>query len=115
MTDDSNVVPMPDTSVTFDLDAAKRPESEIKPPFVVKIGGRKVTLGDPADVDWKDLVVLEGPGELLKFTTSPEDLRHIETIDTEGWRFGQLLERYSEYYELDQVLQKAKRRAATGR
>jgi len=115
VTDDSNVVPMPDTSVMFDADAAQRPQTEVKPPFVTKVGGRKVTMGDPAEVDWKDLATLEGPGELLRFTMNPEDLRHIETVDTPGWLFNQILEAYSEYYELEKVLQKAKRRAATGR
>lgn len=95
--------------VDLDLDAVEKPEEAQIPPFTVRIGGRKITMTDPADLDWQDLADITDPTEFIRYCVSQEDRRHILNQDIEGWRFGKLMEGYMLHYHLDEKVEKAQR------
>lgn len=112
MSDDSNVTHLPEPGVILDLDAYERPESEIKPPFIVKVGGKKITFKDPADLDWKDLAAVTIPPDLFSVALDSEDRKHIRATPMEGFRFNRLMEAYYDHYDLEDKIRAAKRQAA---
>lgn len=112
MTD--NVSHLPEPGVVLDLDALQRPEKDVKPPFIVKVGGQKVTFKDPAEIDWKDLADVQIPADLFSVACSREDRVHIRDTPMEGWRFNQLMESYYTHYDFEQKIRDAKRRASFG-
>lgn len=83
--------------VHFVVDDAQRDEKPIDP-FVADIKGRLVTFGDPAEIDYQDLLSCETPMEFWKYTVSQEDRDHIATTRMESWRLGALLKAYLEHY-----------------
>ena len=112
MTD--NVTRLPEPGVILDLDAETRPEKDVKPPFVVKVGGRNVTFTDPTEIDWKDLAAVEIPADLLRVAMSKEDRRHLSETDLPGWKFNRLMEMYYLHYDLEDKIRAAKNQAAFG-
>ena len=109
-----NVVPMPDPSVILDLDAAERPEEEVKPPYVVKVGGKSITFTDPAEIEWRLLASVELPGDMLRISLSEEDRAHIRSVQLPGWKFNKLMKGYYDHYGLEDRIAEAKRQAMTG-
>jgi len=97
-------------AVVFDLDAEKRPESEVKPPFVVTVNGREITMKDPSDVDWRDLAGLERPTDLVRIAMSSEDRDYMADQEIEAWRFNRLMEAYYVHYDMEKVVKSARRR-----
>jgi len=110
MTDD-NVINLPEPGVILDLDAEERPASEIKPPFIVKVGGRNVTFADPADIDWRELATVSIPADLLRVSLSKEDLKHLQGLNLNAWKFNKLMEDYYDHYDLEDRIRDAKRQA----
>lgn len=113
MTDDSNVQQLPGR-ISIDLDTATRPEKDIKPPFVANVNGREITMIDPAEVDWRDLALMESPGEFLRFALSPEDRKYLLEQELPGWKFERLMEAYYNHFELEKQVAAAKRQQAFG-
>lgn len=112
MTD--NVSRLPDPGVVLDLDTAERPEEEVKSPFVVNVSGKKITLKDPAEVDWRDLASVEIPGDLLRVAMSNEDRRHLQEAALPSWKFNKLMEGYYIHYDLEDKIRKAKQQSQFG-
>ncbi len=110
MSDDSNISTLP-VDVDFDLDAAERPEKDVKEPFKVRVGGRVVVFGDPEEVDWKDLLDIESPVDFLRHSVSESDRIHIIGQDMPGWKLAQLMERYQQHYGFEDKVAEARRRA----
>jgi len=111
---DSNVRELP-SNITLDLDAEQRPESEVKPPFAVKINDRVITMEDPANLDWRDLILLDDPTQFLRLALSPEDRKYLLNQDNvPGWKFNRFMEAYYAHYELDEKVAKARRQQALG-
>lgn len=108
MTD--NVINLPGPGVILDLDNEERPESEIKPPFIVKVGSKNITFKDPADIDWRDLASIELPADLIRVALSQEDRRHLHDQPLPGWKFNRLMSAYETHYDLEQKILDAKRR-----
>lgn len=108
------VTNLPDKSVTFDLDAQERPENEVKPPFVAALGGRKITMVDPEELDWRDLITLSEPTDFLRVAISAEDRAFLTKQNIPGWKFTRLLEAYYTHYDLDEKLASARRRGSLG-
>lgn len=106
MTD--NVTALPG-SITLDLDAAQRPANEVKPPFVVKIQDREIGMKDPAELDWRDLILMESPTEFLRLSLSKEDREFLLSQDLPGWKFNQLMEAYYTHFDLDEKVRSARR------
>lgn len=109
----TNVSKLPTPGVVLDLDAYERPENEVKPPFIVKVAGRLVTFADPMDIDWRDLAVVEAPGDILRAALSREDREHItnqKILPT--FKFSKLIQDYYTYYDLEDKINEAKRQKA---
>lgn len=112
MTD--NVSKLPTPGVILDLDAEERPKEEIKPPFIVNVGGKPVTFADPGDIDWRQLAAVEIPADLLRVALSKEDRTHLSKVSLKAWKFNRLMEAYYTHYDLEDKIRDAKRQAAFG-
>ena len=112
MTD--NVTRLPEPGVILDLDAEERAPQDVKPPFIVTIGGKNVTFADPTEIDWRDLAAVEVPGDLLRVAMSKEDRKHLQDTALPGWKFNRLMEAYYSHYDLEDKIRNAKRQAAFG-
>lgn len=109
MTD--NVTRLPEPGLTLDLDLETRPEKDIRPPFVVKVGERKLTLRDPAEIDWRDLASVEIPADLLRVAMTAEERRYLTEQALPAWKFNRLMEAYYVHYDLEEKLENARRQA----
>lgn len=103
-----NVTKIPDAAVVLDLDSYERPEEEVKPPFVVTVGGKEVTFADPSDIDWRELAAFEIPGDLLRSALSREDHRHLTGLALPGFKFNKLMAAYYDHYDLEDKIRQAK-------
>ena len=115
MTDD-NVLPG-NFSIDFDLDAAQRPAEEVQPPFVVNIGGRPVTMRDPGEFDWQDLLDIQNPQDFLRYCLDDDDREHLANTAMPGWKLNLLMDKYMKHYKLDRRVRQAQdeqRRASRG-
>lgn len=112
MTDDTNVRNLPRPGVVLDLDAYERPADEVKPPFIVTVGGRDVTFKDPGTIDWKDLAAVQIPSDLFSVSLDAEDRRHVRETPMEAFRFNKLMQAYYEHYDFEEKVRQAKRQAA---
>jgi len=65
------------------------------------VESRAVTMTDPAEIDWRDLLDIEKPIHFLKHCVTQEDRDFIKTCPIEGWRFGALIEAYQRHYGMD--------------
>lgn len=109
MTD--NVTRLPEPGVILDLDVEERPEEDVKPPFVVKLGGKTVKLEDPTEIDWRDLARVEIPADLLRVAMSREDRNHLQSLALPTWKFNRLMESYYAHYDLEDKIRNARRQA----
>lgn len=95
--------------ITFNLDELERPAEEKVEPFVVVIAGRPITMTDPAELDWQDLLEIENPTDFLRHCVSSDDRRFIADQAIPGWKFGKLIETYMFHYKMDEQIAKARR------
>lgn len=108
---DNNVSRLPEPGVILDLDLEERPEKDLKPPFVTKVGGRTISMTDPSDIDWRDLASVEIPQDLLRVAMSAEDRDHLVQQALPAWKFNRLMDAYYTHYDLEGQIKDAKRRA----
>lgn len=80
--------------VHFVVEEAERPPGEQFEPFVADVYGRTITFGDPAEIDYQDLLQCETAMEFWKYTVSQEDRDYIAGKRMPGWRLGALLTAY---------------------
>jgi hypothetical protein len=109
MTD--NVTRLPEPGVILDLDTVERPASEVKPPFVVNVGERKIKMEDPSEIDWRDLATVEIPADLLRVAMSNDDRVYLTGQALPAWKFNRLMEAYYTHYDLEDKIREAKRQA----
>lgn len=88
---------MASNTVHFNLDTATRDE-EFEP-FVAVVKDRKLTISDPAEVDYQHLLGIENPLEFLRFCMSQEDRDFLADQHFESWRLGMLLEMFLKHYK----------------
>lgn len=112
MTD--NVINLPEPGVILDLDVETRDPKDVKPPFVVNVEGKKLTLQDPTEIDWRDLAAVEIPADLLRVAMSREDRNYLQGLALPAWKFNRLMEAYYLHYDLEEKIRNAKRQAAFG-
>lgn len=113
MTDD-NVSRLPQPGVILDLDAVERDAKDVKPPFVVSVEGKQVTLQDPTEIDWRDLAAVEIPADLLRVAMSNEDRNYLSGLALPTWKFNKLMEAYYTHYDLEDKIRNARRQAQFG-
>ena len=105
---DSNVTRLPQPGVVLNLDTEERDPKDVKPPFVVLVGGREIEFSDPTELDWRDLASLDAPGDLIHVALSKEDRRHLSSVKLPGWKFNRLMESYYTHYDLEDKIHKKK-------
>lgn len=108
---DDNVTHLPEPGVILDLDTEERPEKDIKPPFVVKVAGKRIALQDPTEIHWRDLAAVQIPADLLRVAMSSEDRQHLSEAQLPGWKFNKLMESYYTHYDLEAKIREAKSRS----
>lgn len=99
----------------LDLDSWEPKPEDVKPPFKVKLGGRVITMTDPRDEDWQDLLDLSQPVDFLRVCMSDEDRKHVLSLRGEkklaSRKLNQLMESFMEHYEIDEQIRQAQRQA----
>lgn len=113
MTND-NVTRLPEPGVMLDLDTLERDQKDVKEPFVVNVGGKRITFNDPTEVDWRDLASISGPGDLIRVALSREDRRHLGEQEMPTWKFSKLMDAYSLHYNLEEKIENARRQSSVG-
>lgn len=112
MTD--NVTSLPDLTVVLNLDEEVRPEKDVKPPFIVKVGDKKITFKDPGEIDWRVLATIETPSDLVRVSLETEDRQHLTSQILPGWKFNRLMDSYYQHYDMEDRIQEARTRAKLG-
>lgn len=94
--------------IHFNADEAERPQ-EFEP-FVTVLNGRTITISDPADIDFQDLLEIENPMGFFKYTMSQEDRDWLASErGIKGWRLGLVLEQYLKHFQAaDRIEQRKK-------
>jgi hypothetical protein len=64
------------TGVTLNLDTYER-EGARPEPFVIVVGGRRIEMSDPAEMDWQDLVDVNDPFAVAETFMSEEDAEYF--------------------------------------
>lgn len=105
----SDVTSLP-LDLAIDLDNIERPADEVKPPFRAQAGGKVITMADPSDLDWRDLLNLQDPKEFIRLTMSKEDRDHLASTPIPGWKFNQLMDSFYRHYDLEELANEARRR-----
>jgi len=95
--------------ISLDLDAVERPEKDVVPPFAVKVGGKRIEMTDPDEIDWKDLAELDDPIGFLRYALNDEDRAHLREVDLPGWKFRRLMDGYMAHYKLNERVAEAQR------
>lgn len=103
---------LPPEEVDLDLDTVEKDEKDVKPPYRTRVAGRILTFGNPEDVDWQDLLLIQSPVDLLQFVLNTEDLRFLREQHLPGWKLGKLMNGFSEHYDLDERMRQAQRQQA---
>lgn len=90
-------------AILLDLDAEQRPVDQVKPPFTFNWHDRVITLTDPAELTYDQLLQVEQPAQFLRFCASQEDRDFLASSGNqlEGWRLGVLLERFFKHFGYD--------------
>jgi hypothetical protein len=109
-----NVTHLPEPGVILDLDLEVRDPKDIKPAFVVKVGGKNLEFLDPNEIDWRDLAAVEIPADLLRVAMSKDDRTHLANEALPAWKFNKLMSAYYTHYDLEEKIRNAKRQAAFG-
>ena len=109
----SDVSQLP-TKINFDLDTVERDAGELKEPFVVQLNGKTITMTDPSTLDWRDVMLMTNPQDLIRLSLSEADRDHLQATGFESWKFGKLLAAYAEHFELEKIMQDARRQNALG-
>jgi len=102
-----NVTSLPEV-IDFDLDAYERPEEEVIPDYKIKLGGRVITMTNPDEIDWKDLLDITDPVAFLRHSCSKEDRSFILGLQLPGYKFGKLMEGYYTHFQIDDKMEKAR-------
>jgi hypothetical protein len=86
--------------VSLNLDTLER-EGGTRPPFVVVLGGRRLLLSDPAEVDWQKLLVaMRDPHVFFRLIIPPDDHDAFFGAALPGWKMNQLMTTYMAHYGL---------------
>lgn len=104
MTEDKTAT-TPAVRVNFDLDEVERPKHRAeRPPYAFGFQGRVITLTDPEELEWSEVMAATGnPATLLQLAMTRKDLRFLEEHRVPIWRMTKLAEDYMQYYDLEDL------------
>lgn len=98
---DATPAPLP-VRLDLDLDAYERKPEDIIPPFVVRLGGRVISMGNPEEIDWQDLVSLTNPVQFLKYAVSKEDRTFIVSLSLPAYKLNKLMQAYQTHFKIQE-------------
>jgi hypothetical protein len=107
-TGDDNVRTLP-VNVDLDLDAFERPATEVIPPYTVRLGGRTISMTNPDEIDWQDLLDIRDPVQFLRYSCSREDFQFILSFKLPGYKMAKLMEAYQTHFKIEEKLDNAAR------
>lgn len=107
----ATVTNLPDKSISFDLDAEERDPKDVKEPFIARVQGRAVTMIDPEEIDWQDLLEITKPTDFLRYALTPEDRAYVSGLEMPAWKLGKLISAYSDYYGIEERVERLQRQA----
>ena len=90
--------------IAFNMETVEK--EKVYEPFVAHIPatdggeGRDITMTDPADIDWQDLLEVDQPQKFLRYCISDEDKDWLLEQKIKGWQFAKLIEAYQRHYGL---------------
>ena len=90
------------TKIALNLDTVQRDPAEVKDPFVVTLGGKRLVFTDAADLDWEVLAQMDSPQDFVEQCLSEADQAHLYEAKLPGWKFAELWKSYQAYYGLEQ-------------
>lgn len=101
---------LPDTTSTvhLDLDAIERPAEERREPYAFNLKGRVITLNDPQDMDWREVVLLDNPVKLFRLCLNEEDRVFFFEQELDSWRLGELVKSFNAHYGVEEQIRKAR-------
>lgn len=82
--------------IATNLDTVER--DSVRPPFWFVIGGREITLADPANLDWQEVDGIDDEVAYLKLAMSDEDLGFFLTQKVPLWKMERLGRDYQTHY-----------------
>lgn len=108
-----NVTQLPTRAdVDFDLDTVERPrEEQVEHPFRTNVNGTVITMLDPSDLDWQDLLSIDTPSGFLQYAINTEDRTYLRKQKIPGWKFNLLMEAYMAHYRMEERMEEARRQA----
>lgn len=99
---------LPNRNVVFDLDTVERPKDEIvEVPFTANVNGRPITMTDPGELDWQDLMAIDSPPGFLRHCLNEEDRKYLRDQKIPGWKFNLLMDAYADHYNLAERVARA--------
>jgi hypothetical protein len=110
MTD--NVTNLPHADIVLDLDTEER--TDTRPVFAANVGGRRIVMQDPEDLDWQDLYEIQTPQDFLHACLSPEDRKHLFEQKLPAWKLGKLISAFMNHYGLEDKLRELRRQQQRG-
>lgn len=112
MTD--NVTNLPQADIVLDLDVEERDPKDSRPVFAAVVGGRRIVMTDPEELDWQDLYEIQTPQDFLYACLSTEDRKHLFEQKLPAWKLGKLVTAFMNHYGLEDKLREARRREQRG-
>lgn len=86
--------------IALNLDTLER-EGGATEPFAVVLGGERLLLSDPAEVDWQKLLAaLRDPYVFFRLVIPPDDHEVFFGTAMPGWKMNKLMESYMAHYGL---------------
>lgn len=97
---------MSDDTIDMNLDTLEN-EKAPKKPYAFSMTDpatnepRRIVLANPHDIDWKTLLEMEKPLELLKECLTAGDREFLRDNPIPNWKFTKLMEAFFKHYGFD--------------
>jgi hypothetical protein len=83
-------------AVQFSLDTFEREKTyEL---FAADLGGQRIVMTDPAELEWQDLAELDDPVEFIDLCMSDEDKEYLLSLRLKAWQLEGLMSAYMTHY-----------------
>ena len=83
-------------TVHFSLDTYER--EKVYEPFAADLGGRRIVMTDPQELEWLDLATLESPAEFIDLCMGDEDREYLLSLKLKSWQLNGLMDAYMSHY-----------------
>ena len=85
--------------VSFNLETAER--EKVYEPYTIALStGEVITMTDPADLDWTQILLIQNPADFFRFCVSEDDKDKLRGEKIPGWKMRLLIEDYQTHYGL---------------